>query len=45
MVALDTIDATKDRVVRTPAIPEEFDDGNHDRQPDAWNRTEHGDAY
>ncbi len=44
MVALNTIGATKHRVVRTPAIPEEFDNANHDRQPDARNRTEHGDA-
>src|SRR3974377_1579332 len=44
MVALDTIDAAKHRVVRAPAIPEEFDDDNHDGHADTRNRAEHGDA-
>jgi len=44
MVALDTIDSTQHRVVWTPAIPEKFDDGNYDGQPDARNRAERDDA-
>ena len=40
VVALDAVDTSEDRRVRTPAIPQEFDDGNHDGEADARNRAQ-----
>ena len=42
MVALDAFGAAQHRRMRTPTVPEEFDDGDHDRQPDARDSTENG---
>ena len=41
VVALDALGASQNRGVRAPAVPQEFDDGNHDRQADARNRAQH----
>ena len=41
VVALDLIDPAEHRRVRTPAVPEELDHGDHDRQRDARNGAEH----
>ena len=38
------LDASQDRRVRAPAIPQELDDGDHDRQADARDRAQHGHA-
>ena len=44
VIALQALGATQDRGVRPPAVPQELDHGNHDRQPDAGNRAQHRDA-
>ncbi|MNT19945.1 hypothetical protein D3C72_1552330 [compost metagenome] len=44
VVALDPIGAAQYRGVRAPAVPEEFNDGNHDGQADALDGAEHGHA-
>ena len=44
VIALDVIDAAEHRRVRTPAVPEELDHGNDDRERDARNGAEHGHA-
>ena len=44
VVALDAVGAPEHRGVRTPAVPQEFDDGDHDGQADARNRAQHRDA-
>src|SRR4029450_3008649 len=43
VVALDALGAAQDRGVRTPAIPQELDDGDHDREADARDGAENGD--
>ena len=43
MITLDAVGASQDRAVRTPGIPQEFDDGNHNGQSDTWNRTQRSD--
>ena len=42
VVTLDVISAAQDRRVRPPAIPKELDDGDHNRQTDPWNGSQHG---
>ena len=44
VVALDPLGLPQHRGIRPPAIPQKFDDGDHDGQPDALDRTEHGHA-
>ena len=44
VVALDAVDAAQHGGMRPPAVPQEFDDRDDDRQADAGNRAEHGDA-
>src|SRR5512139_453550 len=41
VVALDALRTSEDGRVRAPAVPQEFDHGDHDRQADAGNRAEH----
>src|SRR5688500_12007853 len=41
VVAPDTVDAAEDGMMRTPAVPEEFDDCEENRQADARDHSEH----
>src|SRR4029077_19296716 len=42
VVALDAFNAAQYRRVRTPAIPQELDDGDHDCETYAWDSTKNG---
>ena len=42
VIAFDAVGAAQDRRVRPPAVPKELDDGDHDRQTDPWNGSQHG---
>src|SRR6185295_20275761 len=44
VVAADAVDSAQHRVVRSPAVPQKFDDRDDDRQADAWNRSERSNA-
>ena len=44
VIALDAFDAAQHGRMRPPAIPEKLDYGDHDRETDARNGAEHGDA-
>ena len=43
MIALDPVSATEHGEMRAPAIPQEFDDGDHDGEADTWNGAQNRD--
>ena len=41
VIALDAVGAAENGGVRPPAVPQELDDGDHDRQADSRDRAQH----
>src|SRR5262249_36027668 len=41
VIALDAVGAAQNGGMRPPAVPQEFDDGHHDGEPDARDRAQH----